>query len=280
MKGSKGLIALVDDDPAILLTVGDQLESQGYAVVKAESAEQCLQVLRNTHPDLIILDIAMPGAGGLSFLSDILLPTGMLKYPVLVFTARAELDGFFDQTPVDGFLPKTCDPDRLLNEVERIIAKRRKAEADADADPGRSKVLVAEDDPVTSNSLRNFFKSAGCQVMCSFDGQEVIECAIAYQPDIILLKYFLANMNGPAVAKTLATMRMAKRPSIVLYDDTGLHPRGRTYPDVAAFVPGNDPSALLAAARSTGMLRTSSVGPPTSDSGPEQAKQDRTRRTG
>ena len=116
---------LVDDDPSIRLLIGDYLRLHGYDVVAAESAERAISQLGHVTPDLIILDLNMPGLGGMGFLKEIKNEQGGLRYPVLVFSARDELAYSFSRTGVDRFVSKMSSPAVLLREVERIVQKHR-----------------------------------------------------------------------------------------------------------------------------------------------------------
>jgi DNA-binding response OmpR family regulator len=118
-------VMLVDDDPSIRMSIGEYLRFHGYEVVTAESAEQAILQLDHVTPDLIILDINMPGMGGMGFLKELEDDVGELPYPVLVFSARDELAYSFARTGVERFLSKTCGPTVLLREVKRIVQKRR-----------------------------------------------------------------------------------------------------------------------------------------------------------
>ena len=113
-------ILFVDDDPAILQTVGDRLQFEGFVVTKATSGEQALTLLKKMTPDLIILDISMPGMGGIKFLRAISDEQGRPRHSVLVFTARSNMEEFFSTVNVDGFVAKSDDPDKLLREIARI----------------------------------------------------------------------------------------------------------------------------------------------------------------
>jgi DNA-binding response OmpR family regulator len=107
---NKKTILLIDDDPSILLSVGDRLVFEGYEVLKAENAEAGVAVLRRTTPDLIILDIMMQGMGGLGFLKEFTSPAGKTPIPVLIFTARANMNDFFQTLQVAGVIAKSSVP--------------------------------------------------------------------------------------------------------------------------------------------------------------------------
>jgi CheY-like chemotaxis protein len=249
MSAHKGNILLVDDDPAILLTVGDQLRSEGYIVTRAENAERGLACLASFRPDLIILDIRMPGMGGIGLLKQMANPGGSLRYPVLVFTARVEMDEFFTHTSVDGFLSKTSDPAALLKEIERIIAKHR-FESAARAKPGKWRVLLAEDHPEAKAALTDHLRTAGYDAHSATSGYELIQLALRDPPDVILLKSLLPKLKGPAVASVLAGMPTLARIPIVLYGEDGDPFQDKSSPNVCMLIPGTCASDLLSAVES------------------------------
>jgi CheY-like chemotaxis protein len=251
MNYSKGTILLVDDDPAILLSVGDQLQFNGYKVVKVSTAEQALETLKDRTPDLIILDISMPGIGGMGFLREISGSSGTIKYPVLIFTARGELDDFFNHLGVDGFLPKIVDPETLLKEVDRIISKRFFAPTDTSDGTVKHRILLAEDDKDVRDELLRFLERHGHQAWGVGSGLSILEAVFTYHPSVVVLKLILPHMNGPGIAQMLAGMPSTRDIPVILYDDSGIHPPTTTFPHVRTFVPAADGNSLLRALAKT-----------------------------
>ena len=243
-------ILFIDDDPAVLMTVGDRLALEGYEVLKAASGDEALQRLRTVTPELIILDISMPGMTGMAFLKKVCMPAGKPRYPVLVFTARANMEPFFGEMELEGFLAKTSDPNDLLREVERIISKGRKvarAAAAPEARSARRKILIVDDEPRAGAQMISFFANAGYEIFWVKDGSTLTDAAIAKQPDIILLKMILPHMNGSALASMLATAPETRGIPVILYDDSGLHRGDAKYANVERFVPSHSPVDLLKA---------------------------------
>lgn len=247
MPTNRGTILLVDDDPAILLSVGDQLQFEGYTVVKAESAEQALERLDKAKPDLIILDISMPGIGGMAFLKQISKVAGDMSYPVLVFTARAELDQFFAHTGVNGFLSKTTDPETLLREVDHIIRKHSEPAALPAGATRRPRLMIADDDPQLLERLSNVFLRHGYEVVPIANSYTVIESAVTQAPDVLLLKYIMPHINGPAIAAMLGSMPSTQGIPVVMYDDSGVHSASSRYTNVRTFVASGDEAAIFKA---------------------------------
>lgn len=113
-------ILLVDDDAQVIVAVGDRLKLEGYQVVPAYSAEDGLRQLSRGMPDLIILDLGMPGMSGITFLQRI--SSGQKpRPPVLVFTARTNAPALLGSMKVEGCLMKSANPETLVHEVARLL---------------------------------------------------------------------------------------------------------------------------------------------------------------
>jgi DNA-binding response OmpR family regulator len=239
-------ILIVDDDPALLLTVGDQLRLEGFDAVPAATGEEALSAIRTTPPDLIILDITMPGMTGLALLKKLSGPDGKPRYPVLIFTARANMEHFFETTGVEGFLAKTSDPSKLLEEIRRILLKTRKA-APAPGTTVRKALLIVEDDPKLCLRLHTFFSSAGYETTATGDSGQIVELLQKKPPSAILIKQILPGVTGSTIAENLADYTTAKGIRIVLYDDSGLHRPDMRFTNVDRFVTSHQPADLLKA---------------------------------
>jgi len=248
MDNEKKTILLIDDDTSLLVTLSDFLRFEGYDVTTAESGEQGLKRLQGLEPDLIVLDMSMPGMGGIGFLKEIS-AGGKPKHPVLVLTARANMAEFFADVDVDGFVAKPCAPEDLLMEVGRILFLRSGQEELAGASASPVKVLLGEDDAMAAAKIEECLGSEGIVVSLVEQGPEMIEQAILQRPDLILCKQLLSKMNGDAVADMLRAMPNARAIPVVLYDESGhlkdsVCPRG-----VSHVVLSDDPKALLKAVK-------------------------------
>jgi CheY-like chemotaxis protein len=254
-EGSKNRILLIDDDDSLRLTLSDFLKIEGYDVITADSGEKGLKKLVTTMPDLIILDMSMPGMGGVGFLKEISSPDGKPKYPVLVLTARANMAEFFANIDVDGFLAKPCDRDALLTEVARIVSIRNSGYAKPHEQKvsRRRMVMIGEDDRAMSQDLVKTFTDAGYDTNAVFSGPEAAEKAIVLQPDIIVLKAILANMNGDVVARMLKEMPKTRVIPIVLYDDSSSMLSETKYTEsgtgIKKFIRGKNVKSLLEAVK-------------------------------
>ncbi len=82
-------ILVVDDEPDVVKTLSKALRRQGFDVVSAADGEQALERVKDSHPDLVILDIQMPKLDGIEVLQRIKGDSQTMALPVIMLTARA-----------------------------------------------------------------------------------------------------------------------------------------------------------------------------------------------
>jgi CheY-like chemotaxis protein len=120
-------ILIVDDNPVNLKLASDVIEMEGYTVVKAVDAEEAQEILKHTVPDLILMDIALPGMDGLT-LTRKLKADGRLKHiPVIALTAFA-MKGDEQkalEAGCEGYITKPIDTRKLPQQVEGLLRKRK-----------------------------------------------------------------------------------------------------------------------------------------------------------
>ena len=211
-------ILLVDDEKHLLVSLRDYLTFESFTVTTAQSGEEALEVLDRVTPDLIILDISMPGMGGLGFLKRISSAGGKPRIPVLVLTARSMLADFFREVTVDGFVAKPCDEAELLGMIRAILAKHRAVVEKRSRT--RRTVLLADSDTNLVARISAALSAAGYDVETVGDGPQLLEKATQLKPDVIVMKEILPRINGTAVAALLAVMPSTAEIPIVLYGDT------------------------------------------------------------
>jgi len=251
----KRKILLVDDDTSLLVTLSDFLRYEGYDVITAESGEQALKKLTEMIPDVIILDMSMPGMGGVGFLKNISTTAGKPNYPVLVLTARANMAEFFANVEVDGFVAKPCAPSDLLMEVGRILFLRGNKKADDGEEKAEEKkgILVGDDDSVSNRAICHALIDAGYVVESVFKGPDVLEKAIIWKPDLVAMKVVLAGMNGDSVAKMMKELPHTKDIPVVLYDNSDSQAPEQNYTQVSTnvkkIVRSNKSDLLLSAVK-------------------------------
>ena len=123
-----GLIFLVDDNPINLKLASEVLTAGGYSTVTAADAEQARELLNTLLPDLILMDIALPGMDGLSLTKLIKTDPRLSHVPVVALTAYAMRGDDLKAAAAgcDGYISKPIDTRILVEQVAAVIAKAQK----------------------------------------------------------------------------------------------------------------------------------------------------------
>ncbi len=126
-------ILLVDDEASLREPLAEYLTGQGFSVSAAENASAARTILRDTPPDLVLLDIMMPGEDGLSLCRFI---TENLKLPVILLTARGEATDRIVGLEIgaDDYVVKPFEPRELVARIRSVL--RRGAQSSASSTMG------------------------------------------------------------------------------------------------------------------------------------------------
>ncbi len=117
-------ILLVDDDLNQRLLYEQELTDDGYNVILASDGQEALDKVQQIRPDLVVLDIAMPGMDGLEVLERILGRDS--KIPVILNTAYASHKDNFMSWSADAYAVKSSDLTELKEEIKKSLAKAEK----------------------------------------------------------------------------------------------------------------------------------------------------------
>jgi CheY-like chemotaxis protein len=116
-------ILLVDDEPEIRFLTKRMLEKAGHRVVEAENGDEALRVLEKDKPDLILLDVRMPGLNGWEVCRRIKADDKTKSIPVVMFTVRTSEEDM--QKSVDygaeAHINKPFDKEELIKLVEKML---------------------------------------------------------------------------------------------------------------------------------------------------------------
>ena len=121
-------ILVVDDDPNMVAAVEAVLQSGSYNVVTAADGEEGLRKVATEQPDLIILDVVMPGKHGFQVCKEIKADPKFARIPVLMLTVypgdREKLNLSMQEgmtMEAEDYIQKPFDPDEFLNRVKRLM---------------------------------------------------------------------------------------------------------------------------------------------------------------
>jgi DNA-binding response OmpR family regulator len=117
-------LMLVDDDRELIRIIERTLELEGYSVNTASNGPTAIEQMKTCNPDLVLLDIMMPGMDGYEVLQNIRKTSTV---PVLMLTALGEVDSIEKclQLGADGYITKPFRSDELVARVKAMIRRSK-----------------------------------------------------------------------------------------------------------------------------------------------------------
>jgi DNA-binding response OmpR family regulator len=121
------VVLLVDDEDQLQRAMRDLLERQGYTVLEAKDGAEALAEIDRANPDLVILDLNLPGVDGYTVLAQVRSRETTRNLPVIVLTAKGDEDNEVRvlQLGADDFLTKPFRARALAARLETTLGRRR-----------------------------------------------------------------------------------------------------------------------------------------------------------
>ncbi|WP_269715615.1 response regulator [Caulobacter sp. NIBR2454] len=234
-------ILLVEDSETQALQLRALLETEGYRVERAATAEAALETLNARLPDLVIADVHLPGMDGRELSRQIRLNGRTRAIPVLMLTSARDVDlerqGL--ESGADAYLSKSADPSLIRLRLKALL--RRSGETSVDAPKAaafspfrRGRVIILHDSATTRVHLKEMLTQEGYAVEAVAD-EAALDAALTEPADCVLINLAAHAFDG---------LKVCGRLSESMRDEGGDPPRimglgGRGLLD-AAFLVGAD----------------------------------------
>ncbi len=219
-------VLIVDDNVVDSDLLARLLSENKYEVLRAARGEEGIATAAREKPDLIMLDLSMPGMDGFQVMEGLKQRDETRGIPVVIYTAKdlsAEEQAILRRDAQKVFLKNPLEPSRMLadiGELLKTLPSRQEPAAAVGPDPMQraaaavhavasavraevNKILLVEDDPANQYTIEFMLKNEGYQVVIAENGQEGIDKAGAVQPDIILMDMMMPVMGGYEATKVL-----------------------------------------------------------------------------
>jgi CheY-like chemotaxis protein len=115
-------ILIVDDEPNLRTLYRRDLEDDGYEVIEASSAEEGIKAFERERPDLVVLDVRMPGMNGLEAMARIL--DKDRRIPIILNTAYDSYRDDFTSWAADAYVTKGPDTSELMKTIRKLLEER------------------------------------------------------------------------------------------------------------------------------------------------------------
>ena len=132
-------VLVVDDEADILELVTFNLERQGYTVLTADDGIAAVEVAKDKLPDLILLDLMLPGKDGYMVFKELRADPRTQGIPVLMLTAKGELNDRIVglELGADDYVPKPFSPKELMLRVKALLKRTKRVTVDASLRRGK-----------------------------------------------------------------------------------------------------------------------------------------------
>ena len=199
-------VLVVDDDDDFRVLIRAQLHNAGYEVLDARDAASAMHIARTMRPDVITVDLLMPGLDGWDFIERLRGEEALSRIPVIVVSGVPEAGDSRRRPEGVAVVTKGEGLDRLLREIGGALGGRRGAT-----------VLVAEDDADLRGVLTASLTRNGHRVVQARDGAEALAAIEREHIDLLVLDLLMPNIDGYEVlARLKSNEKDARIPVVVV----------------------------------------------------------------
>jgi PAS domain S-box-containing protein len=201
--GDAGTVLVIDDDATVHDLLRRMLARQGFRVEGAMNGTDGLARARELRPDVVLLDVLMPGVDGWSVLSRLKDDPEIADTPVVMVTMLDDRSLGFALGATD-YVTKPVEPARLLGILRRLAP-----------DPDAA-VLIVDDDPAARRRLARVVQEGGWEPVEAENGIAALERLEALDPALILLDLVMPGMDGFDLAARLREDPAHRRVPVVV----------------------------------------------------------------
>lgn len=123
------IVVLVDEDREFDSIIKMKLEGAGFAVHVADMPQMGLRMVEEIHPDLVLLDINMPGMSGIEFITELkenpdakMIKVAFFSSMINPWNSNGDVQGIAGELGAVAFIDKAIDLDRLIEQVGELVA--------------------------------------------------------------------------------------------------------------------------------------------------------------
>ncbi len=209
LPGGDETILLVDDEELVRTTTARILESLGYGVIQAATAEQAIHMATISSAHLLLSDVVLPQMSGLTLAHKIaaLRPTIHILF-FSAYTSAEVLGDMQDQRPGVGFLQKPFTAAQLAASVRSVLDTPVPLPRDARPAPrGSEAILVVDDDPNTRRYMTRALERLGYHVLEAQYPDRALAIAENSRFDLVVTDVVMPEMMGPELARAIQKLK-------------------------------------------------------------------------
>jgi two-component system KDP operon response regulator KdpE len=180
-------ILVIDDEPAIRRFLRTSLRAEGYDIVEAETGEAALSELRRREPDLVVLDLGLPGIDGIEIIRRVREPGSIV--PIIVLTSRTDERGKVEALDrgADDYITKPFGVDELLARIRAALRHRLMQQGE---------LPVFHSGELTVDVVRRIVTVRGAEVKLSPREYDLLRLFVAHAGKVLTHRFLLREIWG------------------------------------------------------------------------------------
>jgi PAS domain S-box-containing protein len=204
------LVLVCDDDYSARTVIQAMLEERGYRTISAASGTEVIVIATQSSPDVIFLNLMMPGMNGWEALTVLKQQPQTQNIPIIILSGIMPDASLTTNYPeVNDWIIKPPDEKNLFEALERALS--------AYNDNDNLKVLIVEDDPDLAQVLIAIFERYGIETHHARNGREAIQLSQFLAPYLLVLDIGLPEVDGFAVVDWLRHHNQLHQVPLVVY---------------------------------------------------------------
>lgn len=223
-------ILIIEDNSLLGELLTGTLKKHQYEVLWSTDGAHGLEQIRESKPDLVLLDIGMPTMNGYEILEAKARDPELKDIPVIIISNSGEpveINRLLSKGVKDYLVKVQLTPEEVLEKVRNQFA-HEKATSPAPAQgaslPGK-KILWAEDDNFLIGLIARRLSHEGSTLITSTKGSEVVAMAEKEQPDIIMLDILMPDTDGLEVLSALKSNEAVKHIPVIMFSNLDDKPK-------------------------------------------------------
>ncbi len=230
---SEGVVLVVDDEPLNVELLDKRLSASGFKVLKADNGKEALKKAREDAPDVILLDVMMPGMDGFEVAERLNNAPDTSMIPIVMLTSLSGMEDKLkglDAGAVD-FLSKPINNEELtartrsmvrLKKLQELHKVRTGFEIPQDIDVTRTgegekaRILIVEDDELAVKNYEKMLGAAGYGTITAKDARKALEVLNREIPDLIILDLLLPDISGQELLARIKATSWIKDVSVLV----------------------------------------------------------------
>lgn len=230
-------VLIVDDDHKNVKLLAGFLHNEPYVLLRAYNGDEAIDIAKREQPDLILLDVMMPGKDGFTVTRELKDDQGTAAIPIIMVTAlsstKDKVMGL--EAGAEEFLSKPVNREEIRTRVASVLKLgqyrsqltiRKQTEISLQSEKiqaqyrsrrtGLPRVLIVDDDVNERKLLLNYLRNENYDILMANDGKEALKIALHEEVDLIILDILLPKLDGFMVCRRIKQSQETKDIQVVL----------------------------------------------------------------